>query len=165
MRFAYPVKLSQDEDGRYLASARDVPEALTDASSRSACLHAMSEALGAALAGYSLAGLPLPVPSSPRPREHTVPVAPLVAAKLALRAAMQLQGCSNVALAARLGVSEGAVRRLVNPDHASRLEGVLQALAALGHSLIIEDQNQLPPDGGTHPEARRQGSRLQKHSG
>ncbi len=155
MRYAYPVKLARDEDGHYLATARDVPEALTGAASRGACLQAMSEALGAALAGYSLAGSPCPVPSRPGPGEYIVPVAPLVAAKLVLRSAMQMQGVSNVALAERLGVSEGLVRRLVNPDHASRLDGVLQALAVLGHSLIIEDQLQVPPDGGGHPEAKR----------
>ena len=69
-----------------------------------------------------------------------VPVEPLVAAKLALRSAMQEQLVSNVALAQRLGVSEGVIRRLVNPDHASRLDGVVVALAAIGHGLIIEDQ-------------------------
>ena len=69
-----------------------------------------------------------------------VAVAPLVAAKLALRSAMQEQLLSNVALAQRLGVSEGVIRRLVNPDHASRLDGVVAALAAIGRGLIIEDQ-------------------------
>lgn len=147
MRYAYPVKLKRDEDGSCVASARDVPEALTEGESPGACLQAMSDALGAALAGYSLAGRPLPVPSEPRSTEHLVPVAPLVAAKLALRTALREQGISNVALAQRLGVSEGIVRRLVDPDHASRLDGVLQALSALGHALIIEDQP-LPPDRG-----------------
>ena len=30
MRYVYPVALKLDEDGLYIASARDVPEALTD---------------------------------------------------------------------------------------------------------------------------------------
>ncbi len=50
---------------------------------------------------------------------------------------------TNVDLAQRLGVFEGAVRRLVDPDHhASCLDRVAAALAALGHGLIIEDQKQ-----------------------
>ena len=32
--------------------------------------------------------------------------------------------------------------RLVNPDHASRLDGVVVALAVIGRGLIIEDQEQ-----------------------
>jgi pyruvate/2-oxoglutarate dehydrogenase complex dihydrolipoamide acyltransferase (E2) component len=72
-------------------------------------------------------------------QEHLVPVEPLVATKLALRSAMKQLGVSNVALAQRLGISEGAVRRLVNPDHASRLDGVVAALSCLGRRLVIED--------------------------
>lgn len=140
MRYVYPVALAEDEDGIYVATARDIPEAITDGVSVDKALAQMSEALGAALAGYVADGRALPLPSECVPGEWLVPVAPLVAAKLALRAAMQEQGLSNVALAERLDISEGAVRRLVNPDHASRLDRVVAALAAIGHSLIIEDQ-------------------------
>lgn len=142
MRYIYPVNLEQDEDSLYVASARDIPEALTEGSSKEEALGEMSEALGAALAGYAVAGRSLPTPSPTQAGEFAVPVAPLAAAKLALRTAMQEQHISNVALAARLGVSEGAVRRLVNPDHDSRLDGIVSALAALGHGLIIEDYPQ-----------------------
>jgi antitoxin HicB len=148
MRYAYPVRFTPDEEGVYVASARDVPEALTDGATIMEAFQEMSDALGAALAGYVLMGRPIPVPSPPRPREYIVPVAPLVAAKLALRSAMRVQGVNNVELAKRLGVTEGAVRRLVNPDHASRIDGVIDALAVLGQCLIIEDQIQEPPDGG-----------------
>lgn len=140
MRYVYPVGLEKDEEGIYVATARDIPEAITDGASVDKALGQMSEALGAALAGYITDGRALPVPSERGPGEWLVPIAPLVAAKLALRAAMQEQGLSNVALAERLEVSEGAIRRLVNPDHASRLDRVVAALAAIGHSLIIEDQ-------------------------
>ncbi len=141
MRYVYPVALEQDEDGLYVASARDVPEALTEGASESQAVEEMGAALAAALAGYSLEGRPLPLPSAAKPGEHMVPVEPLVAAKLALRSAMQAQLVSNnVALAQRLGVSEGVIRRLVNPDHASRLDGVAAALAVVGRGLIIEDQ-------------------------
>jgi len=146
MRYAYPVCIVREGD-MYCAAARDVPEALTEGPTVVTCLQAMSEALGAALAGYSLAGHALPVPSQPKSTEHIVPVAPLVAAKLALHSAMRAHEVNNVELARLLGVSEGAVRRLVNPDHASRLDRVLDALAALGQGLIIEDQIQEPPDG------------------
>jgi antitoxin HicB len=140
MRYVYPVSLKQDEDGRHIASARDVPEAITDGETANEALLAMSDALGAALAGYSLEGRSIPVPSVGKRRDLQVPVAPLVAAKLALRCAMQEQQISNVALAQRLGISEGAIRRLVNPDHVSRLDGVVVALAAVGQDLIIEAQ-------------------------
>ena len=41
-------------------------------------------------------------------------------------------------LADRLGVSEGAVRKLTNPDHRSHMSQVHKALKAVGRSLKVE---------------------------
>ena len=142
MRYVYPVMIARDEDGEFVAISRDVPEAVTSGATEGEALQAISEALGAALAGYVQEGRPVPSPSEAENGERLAPVAPLVAAKLALLTAMREQGITNAELARRLDVSEGAVRRLVNPDHASRLDGVVAALAVLGHSLIIEDHSQ-----------------------
>ncbi|MDN5870904.1 MAG: hypothetical protein L0H73_09340 [Nitrococcus sp.] len=51
---------------------------------------------------------------------------------------MREQSVTNVALAERLGVSETIVRRLVHPDHRSKIKRVEQALAALGKRLVVE---------------------------
>jgi antitoxin HicB len=140
MRYVFPVKLERDEDGRFVALARDVPEAMADGETLEGVCSEMSGALGAALAGYSLEGRALPEPSSVEGGEVLVPVSPLVAAKLSLREVMRQKGTKNTELASLLNVSEGAVRRLVDPDHSSRLDRVVAALDALGHHLIIEDQ-------------------------
>lgn len=101
----------------------------------------MSDALGAALAGSRLReGRSLPRGARARAGEFQVPVSLLVAAKLTVRAAMREQGVSNVALAARLGLTEAVVRRLVDPHYASRLGCVVNALSMLGCGLIIEDR-------------------------
>lgn len=139
MRYLFAVALHLDDDNRHVASCRDIPEALTDGLSKQDALAEMSDALGAALAGYIQDGRDIPQPSPPRKNEFMVPVAPLVAAKLALRTGMREQGLSNIALGKLLGISEGAVRRLLNPDHASKLEGVIQALSVTGRQLVIED--------------------------
>ena len=65
---------------------------------------------------------------------------PIVAAKLALYTAMRAQGITKVALAARLGLSESAVRKLVNPDHRSHISSVERALRAVGRTLVVEDR-------------------------
>jgi len=140
MRYVYPVRLEDDEDGRFVALSRDVPEAMADGATLEEACSEMSGALGAALAGYSVAERALPAPSAREEGELFVPVSPLVAAKLSLRDAMRQAGVRNTELASRLGVSEGAVRRLVDPDHSSRLDRVVAALNVLGHHLIIEDQ-------------------------
>lgn len=139
MRYVYPVTL-EIADGEILATSRDIPEAITSGATEKEALQAMSDALGAALAGYVLDDRELPSPSLPKPGEYLVPVAALAAAKLALRSAMRDEGVNNVELARRMNVSEGTIRRLVNMDHASRVDGVLVALAVLGTGIIIEDQ-------------------------
>lgn len=142
MRYIYPVTLVKDEDGEFLATSRDVPEALTSGATESEALLAMSDALGAALAGYVLDQQDIPTPSIPAQGEYLVPVAALVAAKLVLRSAMQSESVNNTELARRLHLSEGAIRRLVDMDHASRMDGIIAALTVLGVGIIIEDQRQ-----------------------
>lgn len=90
MRYIYPIELARDAEGQFVATCRDVPEALTEGESEESALYEMGDALGAALAGYSLANRALPVPSKPGAGEHLVPVNALVAAKLALRSAICL---------------------------------------------------------------------------
>lgn len=142
MRYVFPVTLVKDEAGEFIATSRDVPEAITSGATENEALQAMSDALGAALAGYVLNQQGIPAPSTPTQGEYLVPVAALVAAKIALRSSMRFEGVSNAELARRLNVSEGAIRRLVDMDHASRLDGIIAALAVLGAGIIIEDQRQ-----------------------
>ena len=78
--------------------------------------------------------IPRPSPAHGRP---LVALPALVAAKIALYGAMHAQGVSNTALAVRLGLSEGAVRRLLDLDHRSHIGQVEAALHELGQSLTI----------------------------
>ena len=136
MRFEYPARF-QTHDGEIVVSFPDLPEALTSGAGIDDAYREASDALGAALAGYALAGRPLPQPS--KARRNAVPVSPppLITAKLALRYRMQALGLSNVALAQRLGVSETIVRRLIDPDHESRLANLAEALNMLGQHLVV----------------------------
>lgn len=138
MRYIYPVELVRDEDGRVVVSFPDVPEALTDGADETEALREASDALAAALAAYVHNDKSIPTPSAARGCK-LVAVPAHAAAKLALYQAMRKQGISKVELARRLGVTEAVARRLVDPDHASRMERVEAALEALGVDLIVED--------------------------
>lgn len=138
MRYIFPAKLEQDETGRWVVSFRDVPEALTDGTDHEEALTEAVDALGAALAGYVHAHQPIPMPSRPKRGEALVCVPSLIAGKLALYQAMREQRVSNVALARRLGVTEAVVRRLIDPDHSSKIEKVEAALESLGKHLVVE---------------------------
>ena len=47
-------------------------------------------------------------------------------------------GTTRVALAARLGIDEKAVRRMLDPRHRSSANRIHQALRALGRELVLE---------------------------
>lgn len=138
MRYEYPVQIERDEAGWYLVIVPDVPEAATDAADHETALADAPGALSAALAGYVHARRPLPVPTPPGGRS-LVAVPGLVAAKLALYEAMRERGMFTPReLAEVLGKSTTAARRLMDPDYSSRWESIEQALAALGHHLVVE---------------------------
>ena len=97
------------------------------------------DALAVALTGYVLEQWDIPVPSPVTEGQELVPVPPVIAAKLALNMAMRSQRVTNASLGKRLGVSEAAVRRLVNPNHLSQIGKVEKALEVVGRALVIED--------------------------
>ena len=138
MRYTYACVLTPD-DGGVSVRFPDVPEALTCGDIRTEALRMAQDALAAALAGYVHERWDIPVPSPAVDGQALIAVPPVVAAKLALYTAMRAQRITNVALAARLGVSESAVRKLVNPDHRSHIGQVENALRVLGRTLVVED--------------------------
>lgn len=140
MRYAYPCLLAQDEDGWLTATFPDVPEAGTDGKTREQALELAEDALAAALAGYVHQRRDIPPAGTRTKGQYLVPVPPVVAAKLALYSAMRAQGITKVALAALLGISEAAVRKLADPDHRSHISQVENALKVLGRTLIVEDK-------------------------
>jgi antitoxin HicB len=160
-RHAYPAVLEPDEDGRIVVRIPDVPEALTDGADRAEALSEARDCLDVALGGYVQERRNIPRPSRRTRGQEIIYLSPLVAAKLALYEAMQEQGVSNVALAERLGIDEKAVRRLVHPDHRSRIEKVQAALEALGRLLLVDVTLQVDetarPIIADRPVRRRQG--------
>lgn len=141
MRYAYPCVLAPEADGGgFSVSFPDVPEALTCGEGRAEALTMAEDALAAALSAYVHGREDVPAPSAAAQGQELVAVPPIVAAKLALYSAMRSQGVTKVALAARLGLSEGAVRKLLNPGHRSHISQVEKALRAIGRSLVVEDR-------------------------
>ncbi|MBW2618591.1 MAG: hypothetical protein JRC92_06925 [Deltaproteobacteria bacterium] len=61
-----------------------------------------------------------------------------MAAKLAIYQAMHDQEVSQLELAERLGCDARQVRRILDLDHASRLDQLEAALKALGKRLVVD---------------------------
>lgn len=138
MRYVYPVILTPAEEGGFIVTFPDVPEAITQGDSREEALTEAADALDCAMGFYVEGREPIPTPSPIEPGQDAVVLPALTAAKLALYTEMRAQGVNNTALAQRLGVSETVVRRLIHPDHRSKIERVEQALALLGKHLVVE---------------------------
>ena len=136
---AWPVDLQRQEDGTIFVSFPDIPEALTEGTTKADTLTQARDCLIAALGGYVGERRPIPHPSAARGRV-SVALPVLMAAKLALYGAMRAQGVGNTALAAQLGVTEGAVRRLIDLDHRSHIGQIETALHALGQQLTVATQ-------------------------
>ena len=147
MRYAYPCSIVRDEEeerasGReaYTVTFPDVYGANTGGWSWGEAVEMAKDCLGVALGMYVKAREEIPTPSPLAEGQVLISVAPIVAAKLALYAAMREQGVTNVALAVRLGVQENAVRRLLDLGHRSHITSVEKALEAVGRSLVVEDR-------------------------
>lgn len=138
--FRYPATVKVDRAGFHLVTFSDVPEAGTDAETREEALREAIDALIAALGGYVTDRRPIPQPSRAKPGQVLIILPTLVAAKLALYEAMREAGISNVELGRQLGISEGAVRRLLDLDHRSHISQVEAGLQSLGQCLVVTVQ-------------------------
>ncbi len=138
MSIEYYAHFSPDPDGGILVTFPDVPEAITHGIDETEARVHASEALGLALRGYVLEGRALP--EAAVKHKQLVRVAPDAhdALKIATILAFQDSGLTKVALAKMMGKQEGEIRRILDPDHATKLPAMQQALRLLGKEIIID---------------------------
>ena len=74
-RFNYPALFKSDKnEGGYVITFRDVPEAITQADSFKDCFIEAADCLDEAIAGRIDDGIDIPKPSKKRPYEHIISV-------------------------------------------------------------------------------------------
>ncbi|GFO54636.1 hypothetical protein GMSM_16430 [Geomonas sp. Red276] len=129
--FRYSCTITCDESGFFLVRFPDLSGAATDAKTRDEALAEAEDCLAEAVAGYLVRRERVPEPAFSGSNASVV-LDPLLAAKAALNNAMLDAGLSRTELAARLGVDEKVVRRLLDPKHQSHIRAVLRAAALLG---------------------------------
>ncbi len=139
MIYTYPCDLIPDEEGGFLVTFPDVPEAITGGKTRAEALEMGENALTVALAGYVIANWDIPDPSPASEGQELIPLEPIPDAKLALYIAMREQDISEAELARRLDTTEAVVNKLLIPDRYTHITSVMKALRAVGRSLIIQD--------------------------
>jgi len=133
----YSCKLEANGEGGFIATFPDVPEALTEGSTREEALANADDALEVALLGRMKDGDDIPAPSD-KPHGEAVYVPAHSAAKLAFYVAFRESGLSRSALGRKIGKDEAEIRRMLDPYHATKLPPLEEALLALGKRLVID---------------------------
>lgn len=137
MEYTFNASVEPDPDGGCLVTFPDVPEAISSGGDLAEARANAAEALGLALRGYLTFGRPLPKPRTKRKGLVPIPVDATTALKLAVVEAFHESGLSKSELGRRLGKAEGEARRILDPDHATKLPLLQSALAALGKEVIV----------------------------
>jgi antitoxin HicB len=138
LAFQYPARFKTGSDGRVLVEFIDLPRVATDGKDRAEAMAEAMDALGSDLSIRLTRHEEIPEPSAAKRGQRLVPVPLWLAPKLALFLAMRDCRITNLELARRLGVHEKVVRRMLDPEHATRAERIHAALAALGKQMTVE---------------------------
>jgi antitoxin HicB len=137
-RFSFPATLTTDlNDGGYVVTFRDLPEAITQGDSVEVALKEASDCLEEAIAARIDDGLDIPEPSEPLKNEYLVTVPMQTALKAALIIAMSESNLNQVQLANALNIDEKEVRRILNPHHGTKLATMERTLNVLGKKAFL----------------------------
>jgi antitoxin HicB len=127
--FTYPARFKTGCDGRILVEFADLPRVATDGKDEHEAMEEAIDALGSDLSIRLSRHEEIPAPSAAKRGQRLVPVPLWLAPKLALYLVMREQQVNNSELARRLGLHERAIRRMLDPQHASKAEGIQTALS------------------------------------
>jgi antitoxin HicB len=132
----YPVKIVE-ENGDFVVTFRDFPEATTSGDNYKEALELAKDALEVCVAGRIEDELELPFASKMIADEVLVNLPILLAAKASVYKLWQQSGISKSELAKRLGKTENEARRILAPRHGTKITLLDDAARALGSHLTI----------------------------
>ena len=138
MKYIYPVILTEDkDDGGYVVTCRDLPEAITQGDTIEEALEAAADALDEALSGCINHGRDVPEPSAKKASEHPVSVPVTTALKAAAYTRFRASGRTKVALAKSLDMKESEVRRILDPRHGTKAATLERFIRSLGGDVLV----------------------------
>lgn len=137
MEYTFAASFEPDPAGGFLVTFPDVPEAITGGADRAEARLNATEALGLALRGIAGLGRALPRPRAKGKGLVPVAVEPNTALKLAVVEAFTRSNLSKREFARRLNKAETEARRILDPDHPTKLPLLQVALATLGKEIVV----------------------------
>jgi antitoxin HicB len=133
----YPVKLSPAEEGGFVVTFRDIPEAITQGDSQVEALAMAKDALITAMDFYFEDKRAVPSPSALENGEQFVELPPSLASKVLLLNEMVNQKVTASDLARRMGTIPQEVNRIIDLHYITKIDRIAQALSALGKRLEL----------------------------
>jgi antitoxin HicB len=137
LAFSYPATFRKDKAGSLLVQFPDFPRAATDGANQTEAMEEAIDCLGSSIAFLLAHKADVPKPSGIKKGQRLVPVPLWIAPKLALYWRMRKLGLNNSELARKLGVRETVIRRMLDPDHATKGEKLQAALELLGQTVVL----------------------------
>ncbi|WP_407528711.1 type II toxin-antitoxin system HicB family antitoxin [Methylobacterium oryzisoli] len=135
--YTYPARFRQVEQEAYLVDFPDLPEARTFGNDEAEAIAAASDCLREALRSRMRDQEEIPSPSALQSGWRLIAPPAELAAKVAVYEAFRRKGDTRKALADRLGVAEGEVRRVLDPNHRTKLGRLDEVAHALGGRLVV----------------------------
>jgi antitoxin HicB len=146
----YPITLDRDDNGTWLVSFPDFPEAHTFGRDVPDALAHARDALATILDASIKDKRPIPPPSATRSR-YSVRLPALMAAKIGLYEAMRTAGVGKAELARRLECHLPQIDRLLALTHGSQLAHLEAAVQVLGKRLDVAVQDVTAPARAAAP--------------
>ena len=134
---SYPFRQRLDTNGAYLLTFPDIPEAVTSAHTEASVMRMAGDALESALEFYFEDGRAVPMPSAPKRGQRNVTLSASMSGKVLLLNEMIAQQVRPADLARRLKTTPQAVNRLTTLRHSTKIDGLVEAFAALGKKLEL----------------------------
>ena len=135
--FTYPAIFEPGDEAGIVVTFPDVAGAITQGGDEAEARMMAAEALGLMLLHYLSVENRLPTASKPVEGQFLITAEPELAAKIAVLEAFRDAGISKAELAKRLDKDEREIRRILDPDHATKMPALTSALNALGRRFVL----------------------------
>lgn len=133
----YPARFEPAEEGGYVVTFRDIPEAVTQGDTLEEARAEAADALLTAMDFYFEDKRPVPLPSKGHKGDELVALPASASAKVLLLNEMIAQKVTPAELARRLNTRPQDVNRIVDIGHATKIDTIAAALEALGKRLEL----------------------------
>ncbi|VWC78788.1 Antitoxin HicB [Burkholderia aenigmatica] len=134
----YPARFEPDEeDGGYVVTFRDIPEAITQGDTLDEARSMGADALLTAMDFYFEDKRSVPAPSKAKKGEELIALPASVSAKVMLLNEMLAQGVTPSELARRMGTRPQDVNRIMDLGHTTKIDTIAEAFEAIGRHLEL----------------------------